>query len=73
MTGITDAFGRDLAYDIMTGWLGPGDYSQLFLSETSAYAMQDLGFRIEFIAIPEASLTLLLQLAFATLLIRRRR
>jgi hypothetical protein len=73
LTGITDAFGRDLAFDIMTGWLGPGEYSELYLSETSAYAMQDLGFRIEFIAVPEASLTVLLQAALVTLLIRRKR
>ncbi|NNC89202.1 MAG: hypothetical protein HKN82_12150 [Akkermansiaceae bacterium] len=71
--GITDAFGRDLGDDILTGWTGPGSTSQQWLSETSAYSLEDIGFLIAYSAMPEPSLPALLALAAFSLALNRKR
>ncbi len=53
--GITDAMGRDFGLELMTGALDP-DFGEPFLSQTTVYAMRDLGFT----TIPEPSAVALL-------------
>ncbi|MBL7373652.1 hypothetical protein INQ23_30490, partial [Escherichia coli] len=42
LTGITDAQGRDLALELLTGALDP-DYGEPFLSRTTVQSLRDLG------------------------------
>lgn len=53
--GITDAMGRDLGLELMTGALDP-DFGEPFLSQTTIYSLRDLGFT----TIPEPTAALLL-------------
>ncbi len=45
LLGITDAQGRDLALELMTGAIDP-DYGEPFLSNTTVQSLRDLGFAI---------------------------
>ena len=71
LTGITDAYGRDLANELMTGWLGP-DAEDTFISETTVMSLQDLGYMVQY-SIPEPSQMMLLSLGALLPLARRRR
>jgi hypothetical protein len=56
LLGITDAQGRDLALELMTGAIDP-DYGEPFLSDTTVQSLRDLGFAV----VPEpTSLALLI-------------
>jgi hypothetical protein len=60
LTGITDAQGRDLALELLTGALDP-DYGEPFLSRMTVQSLRDLGFTV----VPEPSSLLLLLAALA--------
>ena len=66
-TGITDGQGRDLRFEVMTGWLNSGP--QLFVSNMTLGSFEDIGFTT---VVPEPSSSLLLA-ASGLLLLRRRR
>jgi len=52
LTGITDSQGRDLRNELMTGWLN----DPTFLSQTTIYSFQDIGYEVTVTpAIPEPS------------------
>ena len=73
LTGITDAFGRDLANELLTGVLGPNP-GATFLSNTTVATFADLGFVVSLPnAVPEPG-TVLMVLGCGTLVgLRRRR
>ena len=73
LTTVTDQWGRMLADELFTGFTGPGPNEDQFFSNTTAQSFRDLGYKISYTAIPEASLIGLLQLAGLALLVRRRR
>jgi hypothetical protein len=62
LLGITDARGRDLALELMTGAIDP-DYGEPFLSRTTVQSLRDLGFQV----VPEPGGVALLLAAAATL------
>jgi len=65
LTGITDAYGNDMAYELMTGWLN----TPTFASNTTIAQFYDLGYTI----IPEPSPLMMIALVSAGgLWIRRR-
>jgi hypothetical protein len=72
LTGITDSLGRDFGNEVMTAWAGP-DSNSAFLSNTTVRSLEDLGFSVALAPAPEPSACSLLALAFAALLLRRRR
>jgi hypothetical protein len=43
--GITDKFGRDFAFDVMTGAIDP-DWGPVFFSNTTIQSLRDLGFTV---------------------------
>ena len=52
-TGITDARGRDMQYELMTGWLNlPA--AQAFVSQTTIHSFEDLGYTV--LTLPDADL-----------------
>jgi hypothetical protein len=51
--GITDAKGRDMRYELMTGWLNT-PASSLFLSNTSIQSFRDLGYTVAAVPLPGA-------------------
>ena len=70
--GITDAYGRDAALELMTGAIDP-DYGEPFLSNTTVQSLRDLGFTVVPMIPEPASATLLAFGAAMTLLQRKRR
>jgi hypothetical protein len=65
LTGITDAYGNDMAYELMTGWLN----APTFLSNTTIAQFYDMGYTV----IPEPSPLMMIALVSAGgLWIRRR-
>lgn len=72
LTGITDSQGRDMAYELMTGWLntgGPGPFISLMTMES----FRDLGYNVNSSSTPEPAGWLISLLAATGLgLIRRR-
>ncbi|EMB15374.1 leishmanolysin-related zinc metalloendopeptidase [Rhodopirellula europaea] len=55
-TGITDGLGRDMTFELMTGWLNPNS----FISELTLAAFRDIGFATtSATAVPEPGSTLL--------------
>jgi hypothetical protein len=65
LTGITDAYGNDMAYELMTGWLN----SPTFLSSTTVAQFYDMGYTV----IPEPTPLMMIALVSAGgLWIRRR-
>lgn len=71
MTGTTDQYGRDMANEIMTGWIA-SDPNAIFISNTTFGSLQDLGFTVD-MPIPEPTPTLLTGLAFIWVGLTRRR
>jgi hypothetical protein len=65
LTGITDANGNDMAYELMTGWLN----SPTFVSSTTIAQFYDMGYTV----IPEPSPLMLIALVSAGGLFIRRR
>lgn len=51
LTGLTDALGRDMRDELMTGWISN---SEMFLSNTSRGSLGDLGFTITAVPVPAA-------------------
>lgn len=66
--GITDQFGRDLAFELMTGAIDP-DFSEPFLSRMTVQSLRDIGFAVR--TVPEPS-SLGLLLVSGLLLVARR-
>jgi hypothetical protein len=48
-TGIADAQGRDMRYELMTGWLNSPSY----VSNTTVASFQDIGYTVNLSAVPE--------------------
>jgi hypothetical protein len=71
LTGITDPYGRDMAQELMTGWVG-SDSDQHYISNTTLGSLQDLGFEVV-IPIPEPGLGSLAGFALIWVSFRRRR
>ncbi len=67
-TGRVDPFGRDMQFEVMTGWLNQGP----FLSNTTIASFGDLGYTVQLNDIPEPT-SLALVLAGGCLVNRRRR
>ena len=63
LLGITDAQGRDLGLELMTGAIDP-DYGEPFLSRTTIQSLRDLGF----VVVPEPGTAALLLLGLPTLM-----
>jgi len=63
-TGIVDSQGRDMRYELMTGWLN----MPTFISQTTIQSFADIGFKV----VPEPGTLVLLFAAVGVLLIRRR-
>ncbi|MDA0766691.1 MAG: peptidase [Verrucomicrobia bacterium] len=70
-TGITDKYSRDLAQELMTGWIGD-DSDNHYISNTTLGSLKDLGFEV-FMPIPEPGLATLTGLALVWAGFRRRR
>ncbi|TWU04091.1 PEP-CTERM sorting domain-containing protein [Neorhodopirellula pilleata] len=69
-TGIVDHQGRDLRFELMTGYAAPGDD---FLAEFTRQALFDIGFTLHAVAVPEPnSLMLLASLAIMSVALRGR-
>jgi hypothetical protein len=66
LTGITDALGRDMRNELMTGWLNNGS----FISNMTVQSFKDIGFTIA--AVPEPSSLALVAIGASCLLRRRR-
>ncbi|WP_345321324.1 leishmanolysin-related zinc metalloendopeptidase, partial [Novipirellula rosea] len=49
LSGITDAMGRDLTFELMTGWLNTGS----FISEMTVASFRDIGFSAQATSVPE--------------------
>jgi hypothetical protein len=65
LTGITDAEGNDMAYELMTGWLN----SPTFLSQTTLGQFYDLGYTV----VPEpASIMMMAAISAVAFFVRRR-
>jgi hypothetical protein len=60
LVGITDAQGRDLGLELMTGAIDP-DYGEPFLSRTTVQSLRDLGFRV--VPEPDGNTLILLGMA----------
>jgi hypothetical protein len=67
LTGITDAQGRDLALELLSGALDP-DYGEPFLSRMTVQSLRDLGFTV----VPEPGTTVLAFTAMLAVGYRRR-
>ena len=63
-TGITDTLGRDLRYELMTGWLNSPSY----ISETTLGQFKDIGYEV----IPEPTSVLALTLGSSMVLLTKR-
>lgn len=48
-TGITDAQGRDMRFELMTGWLSP----PTFVSQTTIASFADIGYTVNLLPVPE--------------------
>lgn len=66
-TGFTDSMGRDLRFELMTGFAAPGDD---FLSNMSVQSFYDIGFNVN--AVPEPTVGLLAIFGTVALWFRRR-
>lgn len=71
-TGITDPFGRDMRYELMTGWLNSDTQGTPFISNMTLASFADIGFTVNFQAIPEPSSAALLVVAGFVVCYRRR-
>ena len=69
LTGLTDTMGRDMAFELMTGWLNTSQPS--FVSRMTLGSFEDIGFTSNLTAVPEPTSLCLLALGLLTL--RRRR
>lgn len=67
-TGLLDAMGRDLAFELLTGAIDP-DFGEPFLSNFTVQSMRDLGYTV----IPEPTGVALLGVAAPLVLSRRRK
>jgi hypothetical protein len=45
-TGIVDAQGRDMQYEIMDGWMETYNISSIFVSQTTIHSFEDLGYKV---------------------------
>jgi hypothetical protein len=70
-TGITDKYSRDLAQELMTGWIGD-DSDNHYIGNTTLGSLQDIGFEVS-MPIPEPGLATLTGLALVWAGFRRRR
>jgi hypothetical protein len=69
-TGLEDPLGRDMAQELMTGWM-TSNPSELYISNTTLGSLRDIGFEI---AVPEPGVGALTGLTLLwTALLRRRR
>lgn len=66
LTGITDAYGRDLGLELMTGAFD-ADFGRPFLSRTTIQSLRDLGFTV----VPEPTSIMLLIVCMCTFVPRR--
>lgn len=71
LTGITDGEGRDLAHELMTGWVGPSG-AEHYISNTTLGSLRDLGFDV-LIPVPEPALGFILGVGLILIGTRRRR
>lgn len=46
LTGIVDTHGRDMRYELMTGWMETWTPSSLFVSQTTIHQFEDLGYTV---------------------------
>lgn len=53
-TGLVDRQGRDLTYELMTGWLNYRLFPP-FISQTTIHSFRDIGFTVNAAALPEPS------------------
>lgn len=68
-TGITDGFGRDMGNELMTGWLN----SPTFVSMTTIASFEDLGYTVNFAAVPEPESMMLFALGLPAVLLHLKR
>lgn len=68
-TGITDLLGRDMRDELMTGWLNPNP----FVSNMTLGSFEDIGFTVNYQAVPEPSSALLVGFGVAFLGVRCRK
>jgi hypothetical protein len=63
-TGTVDTFGRDMAFELMTGWVNhPGTYT----SRTTLASFQDIGYTVNLSAVPEPGTWVLWLLGLAAM------
>ena len=70
LTGITDAQGRDLRDELMTGYASPNE-ANTFVSNTTIQSLRDLGYTLE--QVPEPSSTALISIGSFVLIMRRKK
>ncbi|MCU0717123.1 MAG: peptidase [Pirellula sp.] len=68
-TNIRDPLGRDMRYELMTGWLNNDSQGSPFISNMTLGSFVDIGYQANFQAVPEPSSLLFASMAGVVLLI----
>ncbi len=68
-TGLRDPLGRDMRFELMTGWLNPPSY----VSRTTIASFQDIGYTVALAAVPEPETYALLLAGLGVVVLRARR
>lgn len=63
VTGVRDSLGRDMRYELMTGWLNSDSQGTPFISNMTLGSFVDIGYRANFQAVPEPGSLLCIAMA----------
>ncbi|XZE44844.1 peptidase [Pirellulaceae bacterium SH467] len=71
-TGVRDSLGRDMRYELMTGWLNNDSQGTPFISNMTLGSFVDIGYRANFQAVPEPGTLLCIAVSGGLLLFPNR-